>query len=83
MTGGTFTCDLCGGTFPKGWSDEEAAAEAEGLFSPAELEATSVVCDDCFRRIMPEMPRLRAELASAAEAEGVSFEEFLRLEARR
>ena len=57
----TFTCASCGGTFDKGWSDEEAAAEAEELFpginvsDPAEA---GVVCDGCYRHIMS---RARAE----------------------
>jgi DNA-directed RNA polymerase subunit RPC12/RpoP len=57
----TFTCENCGKTFPKGWTDEEAAAEAEELFpgldasDPAEA---GVVCDECYERIMA---RVRAE----------------------
>jgi hypothetical protein len=55
---GTFTCESCGGTFDKVWSDEEAAAEAEENFpgldvsDPAEA---GVVCDDCYRHIMARM----------------------------
>ena len=51
----TFTCDSCGDTLPKGWTDEEAAAEAEELFpgidvtDPAEA---GVVCDDCYQYLM-------------------------------
>jgi len=57
----TFTCEACGKTFPKGWSDAEADAEAQELFpgidagDPAEA---GTVCDDCFQRIMA---RARAE----------------------
>ena len=57
----TFTCESCGDVFDKVWSDEEAAAEAEGLFpginvsDPAE---TAVVCDGCYQHIMA---RARAE----------------------
>ena len=57
----TFTCANCGETFPKGWSDEEAQAEAEAIFTPAELAATDIVCDDCFKLAMEALPRLRAE----------------------
>ena len=49
----TFTCEQCGGTFPKAWTDEEQAAEYAELF-PAEKaagEETAVVCDDCWREI--------------------------------
>ena len=79
----TFTCGRCGGTFPKGWSDEEAAAEAEAIFSPAELAAIEVVCDDCFTLFMPALPRLRAEVTQEAAAAGISTDEWLRREARR
>jgi hypothetical protein len=54
----TFTCDYCGETFPKEWTDEEAWAEAHGAFSEDELEDAAVVCDDCWklmRRFMPEL----------------------------
>ena len=83
MKGETYTCGNCGGTFEKTISDEEAAAEAAGFFSPAELEATEVVCDDCWRLIEPELPRLRAGLDREAAAAGLSFDEFMRREARR
>lgn len=55
VVGETFTCESCGKTFPKGWSDEEAAAEAEEFFpginvsDPAEA---GLVCDGCFEHIM-------------------------------
>ena len=61
MSSETFTCESCGDTLPKGWSDAEAAAEAEELFpginvtDPAE---SGVVCDDCYQHIMA---RARAE----------------------
>ena len=57
----TFTCASCHGTFEKGWSDEEAAAEAEEFFpginvtDPAEA---GMVCDGCYQHIMG---RARAE----------------------
>ena len=79
----TFTCARCGGTFPKGWSDEEAAAEAAAIFTPAELAATDVVCDDCFRLFMPALPRLRAETDQEAAAAGFSVDEWFRREAAR
>ena len=78
----TFTCANCGETFPKGWSDEEAAAEAEAIFTPAELAATEVVCDDCFKLAMEALPRLRAETDQEAAAAGISTDEWLRREAR-
>ena len=61
----TFTCESCGENREKGWSDAEAAAEAEELFpgidasNPAEA---GVVCDDCYQYIMglvhAEVPEL-------------------------
>ena len=57
----TFTCASCHGTFDKGWTDEEAAAEAGEFFpginvtDPAEA---GVVCDGCYQHIMA---RARAE----------------------
>ena len=57
----TFTCDSCGETFPKGWSDEEAAAEAEELFPGMDLtdpDEAGIVCDGCYQHIMG---RVRAE----------------------
>ena len=78
----TFTCANCGGTFGKGRPDEEAAAEARAIFSPAELAAESVVCDLCFQLFMPALPRLRAEIDQEAAASGLSTDEWLRREAR-
>lgn len=48
----SFTCAYCRKTFPKGWSDEEAAQEAANLFPDHEQKDMEVVCDDCFKRIM-------------------------------
>lgn len=45
----TFTCDACGGTFPKAWSDDEAAAEASERYTEQELQSAGVICDDCWR----------------------------------
>ena len=61
MSSETFTCEACGKTFPKGWSDEEAAAEAEELFpgiDPGDPAEAGTVCDDCYQQIMA---RARAE----------------------
>ena len=47
----TFTCAACGGTFDKGWSDDEMWAEAlvHG-FDPHDQNV--LVCDDCFEPVM-------------------------------
>ena len=57
----TFTCASCGDTHEKGWSDEEAAAEAEQNFPGIDLsdpDEAPVVCDSCYQHIMG---RARAE----------------------
>jgi hypothetical protein len=59
--GEPYTCDNCGGSFTKTWSDEEAMAEAEALYPAEDLEeGLGIVCDDCFQVIMvwarQEMP---------------------------
>jgi len=41
--------------FGKGWSDEEAAAEAEELFPGLDVcdpDEAGLVCDECYQRIM-------------------------------
>ena len=57
----TFTCQSCGNTHEKGWSDEEAAAEAQQNFPGIDLadpDEAPVVCDSCYEHIMG---RARAE----------------------
>jgi hypothetical protein len=51
---GEFTCANCGGTFVKGWSDEEAADEAGRVFG-ADIPDPVVVCDDCYTEMMRVM----------------------------
>lgn len=45
----TYTCAACRGTFEKGWTDDEALAEAHADFgadfTPTEDE---IVCDNCY-----------------------------------
>jgi hypothetical protein len=50
-----FTCGMCGGTFTKGRSDEEAVAEMVDSFGelPGD-EALSIVCDECYQKIRPD-----------------------------
>lgn len=45
----TYTCEGCGGTFPKGWTDEEAEAEYEKLYGKPMGEARGILCDHCDR----------------------------------
>ena len=71
--GESFTCARCGVTFTKGWSDEEALAEAVDLFGPGIVaDDQEVVCDDCYEVIVAwgaktgvldeERARLRGEV---------------------
>lgn len=76
----TFTCALCGGTFKKGWSEEEAIAEAHENFSAVELEDAAVICDDCYKLFMPAVPGIRAQIDQEAAAAGLGLDEFIRQE---
>ena len=49
----TYICASCKETFKKGWSDEEAKAEAEEAFGgPMPPGEGEIVCDTCYRLIM-------------------------------
>jgi ribosomal protein L37AE/L43A len=55
-TDDVFTCEQCGRTFTKGWSDDEADAEAlrtQGVRRGA--PGTALVCDDCYRKRLKRM----------------------------
>jgi hypothetical protein len=52
----TYACAKCKQTFEKGWSDEEALAEAAELFEETVGEHPAIVCDVCFREIISSMP---------------------------
>lgn len=56
---GEFTCDGCGETFPKGWSDEEAQAEADAVF-PEGIDDPAMVCDECYEGMQTQFASLRA-----------------------
>lgn len=48
----TFRCEMCGGSFPKEWTDEEANAEAARDF-PGQTDL-QIVCHDCYLVLFPE-----------------------------
>lgn len=48
----TYTCERCKGVFEKGWTDEEAAAEAQQLFGDLSEDDKAVLCEDCFQALM-------------------------------
>jgi hypothetical protein len=83
VRGETYTCAACGEAYEKIRTGVDAMAEAEALFSHAELASKVRVCDDCWEAFMPELPRLRAEADQRAAAAGLSYDEFMRREAVR
>ena len=55
MSGRTFTCGVCGGTFEaeeSDWSEADAMAEFEAQFPGAPPEARRSACEDCYVRLM-------------------------------
>ena len=46
-----YRCALCQEVFTKGWSDEEAKAEAEENFPGLAEGDACLVCDDCYKRL--------------------------------
>ena len=60
-----FTCDGCGETFDKGWSDEEAEAEFQ-LRCPdnSEDDEKAVLCQGCHELVQGRLgvPRITLEL---------------------
>lgn len=50
----TYTCEQCGGTFEKGWSDEESAAEAQSIWGDLSTEDVALICEDCWQQIRPD-----------------------------
>ena len=77
MTGGTgdiFTCEGCGQTFEKEWSDSEAMAESREIFGDNwKQEDLAVICDDCFKGLglapepKPDVSAASPELISLLE----------------
>ncbi len=48
-----FTGEVCGGTFVKGRTDEEAIAEMRETWQPHEGDdELELVCDPCFGKVM-------------------------------
>jgi hypothetical protein len=48
-----FTCAKCGGTFTKGRSDEQAAAEhRKNMPEVPTDEPTALLCDPCYRQFV-------------------------------
>lgn len=54
----TWTCDCCGGTFPKNpdFSEEEKLAEMRANVGEIPEDDRASVCDDCYAKILPGHP---------------------------
>jgi hypothetical protein len=50
-----YECAACHKVFTKGVSDEEALEEAATLFPTVPIEETSLVCEDCFNKMMADV----------------------------
>lgn len=48
----TYTCELCGETYTKGWTDEEATKELTQAFPGFAQNQCALVCDDCYHGFM-------------------------------
>jgi hypothetical protein len=56
VAGSEYRCEMCGESFQKGRSDEEANKEAEEIFgtpNASEDPNMAIVCDDCFNKVRP------------------------------
>jgi len=47
-----YTCDVCKKTHTSDWEDGEAVEEYSEKFGEFDREATNIVCDDCYKKIM-------------------------------
>ncbi len=52
MNENEYTCAFCHGTFEKGWTEQEALAEASSIWGQQpSTHDMAVVCDDCYKRM--------------------------------
>lgn len=63
MTPDTYRCARCRVVFEKGWSDEEADAEAQQTFGEIPPDERVVVCHDCYLAILTSYTRRFAAAA--------------------
>lgn len=77
--GDYYMCKICGGVFEKEISDSEALKEKDELFPETLIEDCEIICDDCFKKIMPLPNTLVIELTVAIK----KFEEVLKILAFR
>lgn len=55
VSNGEYTCDMCGGTFETGRSDEEAWAEHDKNFPGESHDTAAVICDECYQTMFAEV----------------------------
>jgi len=59
LTTPKFTCEACGKTFPTGWTDAEARAEAKANgWGDIAQDDMAIICDDCYKEIRAWMQSL-------------------------
>lgn len=46
-----YTCAVCGQTFTKGWTEDEALAEKSEFFGDIPIEECEIVCDPCWKKM--------------------------------
>ena len=75
--GEEYECEHCGGVFNKGWSDKEAMAETNEIFSEEEIEhgGLSILCDDCHKKFMEWFTSLTKEYKVEALKEMQKYKE--------
>jgi DNA-directed RNA polymerase subunit RPC12/RpoP len=76
----TYTCECCGKSFEKGWSDKEARRESEKNFPGLEDEDAAVVCDDCYKKIMDKSPK---QIAKSLVSDNFPIENYELLQEER
>lgn len=61
----TYTCEMCGKTYEKGRTDEEAIAEMKEHFGEVPKEEQATICDDCFNKIHPDKFPIATRISKA------------------
>lgn len=61
----TYICAMCGEEFEKGWTDEEAEAEAKEFYGKIPESEKAIVCDDCFNKIHPNKFPITTKITKA------------------
>jgi hypothetical protein len=64
LSGKSYTCAQCGGTFETNWSEADAVMEFQEAFTERErsmdADPPAQVCDDCYRDMMRFVHEFRA-----------------------